>query len=238
MLDPTHTTLLQQIHADWVAHGWDLDDLRSFRMEADGDGDGGSGDKDGSGDGSSDDTGDGDADLGEKGEKALRAERDAKRAAEKAAKAEKKRADTLAAELEALKNPSGDDAAKAAAAAKKAVDDAREEAKAEASAEANRRILKAEVKAAAGGVLADPNDAVRLLDLDDFDVDDDGDVDEGEIKKVIKQLVKDKPYLAIGFKPKPGSADGGARNTATDDDSVTPGSGRLRNAYATSSKQK
>lgn len=231
MLDPTHPALpglLQQIHDDWTARHWDMSDLAAFRMEADGDGggDGGDGGDAGGGDGGSVDGDDGD--LGDAGERALRAERQAKRDAEKAAKAEKKRADDLSARLEALENPTGDDAAKAQAALKKAADDAREEARSEANAAANRRVLAAEIKAAAGGVLSDPADAVKFIDLDDFDVDDDGNVDDAAIKAAIKKLVKDKPYLA----GKPGgtgngSADGGARNNG-DGDKKAVGIGRQR----------
>lgn len=231
--DPTPAAagVLQQIRADWEARGWPLAALAAFRMEAEGDaGTGGGGDA-GAGDTGTGDTGtgvDGDADLAAAGEKALRSEREARRTAEKAAKAEKKRADDTAAELEALRNPTGDDAAKAAAAAKKAVDDARAEATADATARANQRILSAEIKAAAGGVLSDPADAVKFLNLDDFDVDDDGNVDESAIKAAIKKLVKDKPYLAAGHAGAgTGSADGGARNTG-DGDRKAVGVGRAR----------
>jgi hypothetical protein len=47
-----------------------------------------------------------------------------------------------------------------------------------ALAKANDRILRSEVKAAAKGVLADPADAYKFLDLDSFEVDDDGEVDD------------------------------------------------------------
>lgn len=80
---------------------------------------------------------------------------------------------------------------------------------------ANDRIRRSEVKAAAKGVLADPQDAYKFLDLDSFEVDDDGNVDESAISTAIANLVKEKPYLAAQGKRFEGSADGGARNDAS-----------------------
>lgn len=89
---------------------------------------------------------------------------------------------------------------------------AKRETETAALAKANDRILKSEVKAAAKGVLADPQDAYKFLDLDSFEVDDDGNVDEGAIASALADLVKSKPYLAAQGKRFQGSADGGARN--------------------------
>ena len=83
----------------------------------------------------------------------------------------------------------------------KALAAARAEGRTEALSVSNARILRAEVKAAAGGVLQDPNDAVRLLDLDEFEVDEDGEVDAKAIEAAVSRLAKDKPYLAAGVKP-------------------------------------
>jgi hypothetical protein len=84
-----------------------------------------------------------------------------------------------------------------------------------ALARANERIVKAEVKAAAAGKLADPGDVHRFLDLTQFEVDDDGNVDADEVSDAIDDLLKAKPYLAAqGGTPKPrfqGTADSGAR---------------------------
>lgn len=85
--------------------------------------------------------------------------------------------------------------------AEKAIAAARAEGRTEALSVSNARILRAEVKAAAGGVLQDPNDAVRLLDLDEFEVDEDGEVDAKAIEAAVSRLAKDKPYLAVGAKP-------------------------------------
>lgn len=65
----------------------------------------------------------------------------------------------------------------------------------------NDRIIRAEVRAVAGGKLADPMDAVRLLDLSKFEVDNDGNVDAGKISKAIDELLKAKPYLGGNKQP-------------------------------------
>lgn len=82
----------------------------------------------------------------------------------------------------------------------------------EAISRANDKILKSEVKAAAKGVLADPQDAYKFLDLSVFEVDDDGNVDEPAVAKALADLVAAKPYLgAQGAQRFTGDADGGAR---------------------------
>ena len=83
----------------------------------------------------------------------------------------------------------------------KAVAAAKAEGRTEALSAVNGRILRAEVKAAAAGKLADPEDACSMLDLDAFKVGDDGNVDTKAIVKAIDDLVKAKPYLASGAKP-------------------------------------
>jgi hypothetical protein len=84
-----------------------------------------------------------------------------------------------------------------------------------ALARVNERIVRAEVRAAAAGKLADPADAYRFLDLSQFEVDSDGNVDADDVAEAIDDLLKSKPYLAAqGGTPKPrfqGTADSGAR---------------------------
>lgn len=83
----------------------------------------------------------------------------------------------------------------------------------EALAAANQKILKAEVRAAAAGKLADPADALLHLDLSSFEVGDDGAVNSADIVSALDNLVTTKPYLAAqGGTRFQGSADGGARN--------------------------
>ena len=125
--------------------------------------------------------------LGESGKKALAAERAAAKAAEKRAKAAE-------AELEKVRLEN-------ASAEEKALAVARAEGRSEALSTANVRLVRAEVKAAAGGVLQDPEDAVRLLDLAEFEVDDDGEVDTKAITAAVRRLAESKPYLAVGAKP-------------------------------------
>lgn len=176
---------------------WTQQPLQQHFAEGDGDGgDGGgddgndgAGDGDGSGDGDGTGDGDGDGDedkkLGPAGEKALAAikakeksERTRRIAAEKELKA-----------LKAGKKPGasgGDDAA----------EQAQREREEQIIARANARVLSSEVRAAAAGVLADPADAPRFIDLDQFEVGENGSVDATAIADAIKELVEDKPYLA------------------------------------------
>lgn len=125
---------------------------------------------------------DGVEDLGDKGKQALdrmKADRNAAR----------KEARELKARLEALEQqskPGGDDAIEAA----------RREAAAEATSAANQRILRTEIRAIAANKLADPADALAYLDLSDFEVDGNGDIDTDAITEAIADLLDKKPYLA------------------------------------------
>lgn len=102
-----------------------------------------------------------------------------------------------------------------------AIETARREGEAAATAKANAKILRSEIKVAAAGKLADPADALRLLDLDQFDISEDGEVDADELSDAIDDLLRTKPYLAAqgGTKaPKPDRSQGargsGAASTA------------------------
>lgn len=87
----------------------------------------------------------------------------------------------------------------------------------EAIAAANQRILSAEIRAAAKGKVADEAlpDLSRLMDLSDIEVGADGEVDASQIVKAIDSLIASKPYLAAQGSRFQGSADGGARNDAS-----------------------
>ncbi len=141
--------------------------------------------------------------LGPAGEKALAAEKD-KRRAESAKRRE------LEAELAALKASASADTEKADLDAIKA------QAVREANAAAAQRILRSEIKAAAAGKLADPADAYKFLDLADFEVNENGDVDTSEIADAITGLLTSKPYLKAA-QSGPGSADGGVRKGSRPD---------------------
>lgn len=93
---------------------------------------------------------------------------------------------------------------------------ARRKAEAEALAKANGRILKAEIRAAAKGRLNDPKDALTFLDLDQFEVGEDGEIDPEEIEEAISDLLKNKPYLAAATAKRfQGTGDGGAARKAS-----------------------
>ena len=138
--------------------------------------------------------------LGDAGKKAL----DAMKTKWKAADADRKR---LADEFAALKaQVEGKEREHAATLEAQRVKD-------EALAAANQRILKAEVRVAAAGKLADPQDALRFLDLSEFEVGSDGEVDGKAVAAAIADLIKTKPYLAVQDGRRfQGDADGGARN--------------------------
>lgn len=130
-----------------------------------------------------DDDPDGADALGDAGKKAL----DAMKARVKAEQAKRRAAEKAASDArDALAKAQGEDEAAAQ----------RRQVEATALARANQRIVKAEIRTAAKGVLADPNDALVYLDLDDIEVGDDGDVDTDDIADRIADLVAKKPYLA------------------------------------------
>ncbi|WP_426302764.1 hypothetical protein [Arthrobacter sp. R-11] len=137
-------------------------------------------------DGDDDADEDGAEDLGDKGKKAL----NSMKAKVKAARAEARAAKAEAAQLKAEKANAGKSADE------QAVENARREATEQALSAANKRILRSEVKAAAAGKLANPALATRLLDLDEFEVDEDGNVDEEAINDAISELLQENPGLA------------------------------------------
>ncbi|RSM73458.1 hypothetical protein DMH04_41335 [Kibdelosporangium aridum] len=92
------------------------------------------------------------------------------------------------------------------------VDQIRADAQRTADAKANRRIVLAELKAAAAGKLADPADASVFINADEFEVDEHGNVDPDELADAISDLLTKKPHLAAKQATKFGSHDGGPRN--------------------------
>ena len=76
----------------------------------------------------------------------------------------------------------------------------------------NKRYVRSEVKAAAKGKLSDPGDAFKFLNLDDFKVSEDGEVDGDAINTAIDDLLKSKPYLGAQRARAEGSGEGGARS--------------------------
>ncbi|MDR6907475.1 membrane protein involved in colicin uptake [Agromyces sp. 3263] len=59
----------------------------------------------------------------------------------------------------------------------------------------NEAILRAELKAAAKGRLADPTDAALFIQLSNFDVSENGDVDADALNAAIDDLIARKPHL-------------------------------------------
>ena len=160
-----------------------------------GTGDGAAGDEDKGDQQGDDDTdtetgGDGDDagtdELGDKGKQALDRMKAERKAAKDEAKAAIARAEAAEAAL-ANKDKPADEVA---------IDAAKAEARREAIEAANKRILRSELKALATGKLADPSDAHLYINLDDFDVNDDGDVDSDALSEAIDELLTKKPHLA------------------------------------------
>lgn len=127
------------------------------------------------------------------------------------------------AELAKLRDSAATDRESAIAAAR---EEARREAFAEALAEANDRILRAEVIAAASRKLNDPEDAVRLLDLSQFQVNEQGEVDRKALAAAVDELVKTKPYLAMSRDPDFGARTPPASAGPSMDDFIRQAAGR------------
>lgn len=82
------------------------------------------------------------------------------------------------------------------------------------------RLVRSEVRAAAAGKLADPEDAVRFLALDELELDPDGNVDGSTIAAAVDKLLETKPYLAANGARREADFDAGARTPARDAESV------------------
>lgn len=140
--------------------------------------------------------------LGDAGRQALERERRDAAAARKEAKA-------LARRIEELERERLDGT-------ERAVAEATAKARAEALGEVGRRLVEAEARAAAAGVLRNPELAAKLLDLDDL-TPDDGAVDSAAIAAAVAKLAKDYPELAAlpatveAPEVKRGTVEGGAR---------------------------
>ena len=126
-----------------------------------------------------DDTED-DVPLGPSGERAL----EAVKAKERATRAELR---ALKAEIAALKTPKEGD---------ETPEQVRERIRQDVAREFNERLVRAEVKATASAMFADPEDAVAFLNVGDFDIDADGNVDASDIEDALKDLLARKPHLA------------------------------------------
>lgn len=91
----------------------------------------------------------------------------------------------------------------------KALDDARREAAADATTTANARLVAVEFRAAAKERGLDPRTALKLADLADVEVGEDGEVDPDALVAALDAVVADHPSLVPSrFQ---GTADQGAR---------------------------
>lgn len=97
----------------------------------------------------------------------------------------------------------------------RAAKEAADKTKAEVDATWGQRIVRSEVRVAAAGKLADPEDAVRFIDLATFKLDQDGNVDTKAITAAVDDLVKAKPYLAANGTQKKPNFDAGTRTPAS-----------------------
>lgn len=79
-------------------------------------------------------------------------------------------------------------------------------------AQVNQRYVRSEVKSAAKGKLSDPGDAFKFLDLKQFEVSEEGEIDGDAISTAIDDLLEKKPYLGTQRARAEGSGEGGARS--------------------------
>jgi len=127
---------------------------------------------------------------------AIRAERDRLRTT---VTAERTKSKGLEADLSKMRNAQLGES-------ERAIAEARLAGRTEALAEANRRVLRSEARALAAERTIDADTTLRMLDLDAFDVDDDGNVDRKAITAAIDELVKEKTFLAKPEVPRPNGA--------------------------------
>lgn len=106
------------------------------------------------------------------------------------------KADLRAAKAEAREAREEAERAKAAADGREAEWEAERKSREDADQRFNQRILKAELKAAATGKLANPAVAEKFIDLTQFEVSEDGDVDADALATAITDLLAKEPYLS------------------------------------------
>lgn len=194
--------LLADLRATWERNRWDLRDLEAFRMADDG-GDDGDGDGDGDEDGDDDDGKAGTEELEarlrklnkENQKHRLRAKPYVELEREFGVSADEVR-EILAKLKGSSKPPKKDDTDDGGTPVDP--DEIRRQVEQELTEKTNRRIIRSEIKALAADLFADPADAPLYLDLDDYEVDEDGEVDEEQILADLKNVLKRKPHLAKG----------------------------------------
>lgn len=165
--------------------------------------------------------------LGDGGQKALQAERNARAEAEKTAKAYSALGSVE--DLQKLLQANQD----------KGVEKIREQAKTEAEAAANERLhnkLRSNVLITQAAVLGfnKPEDATAFLTTEQISglaVSDSDEVDAAAAKALLDGLVKERPYLVKNATPDHRAAGIGSVSSAPNSSSVGPGRPRLAHAY-------
>jgi hypothetical protein len=139
-----------------------------------------------------------DEELGEKGQKALAAEKERRKAALRAKRDAEARAAELQAEIERLKagTPAEGDAEAQKRARQAEIDAAIKQATDAANTAADRRVLRADVLAAAAGKLRHPTDALAFGDLDSIELQADGTASQSDIDDLITDVLTKRPDLA------------------------------------------
>lgn len=100
---------------------------------------------------------------------------------------------------------------------------------------ANLKAIKVEVKSAAGDLFADPGDAHLYLDLDKYEVDEDGDLlDPDELLDDLAEVLEQKPHLAKRERKGPKPIPGQGRRDAKKTSGLDAGRERARARYGTS----
>jgi hypothetical protein len=90
-------------------------------------------------------------------------------------------------------------------------------------AKANERIVSSELRLAAKGKVNDDvlGDLTKFINPSDFEVGDDGSVNEAAIAAAIDDLIRSRPSFVAQSKRFQGTADGGARNGSTKPSQLT-----------------
>lgn len=161
-------------------------------------------DDDDNDDDDNDDANDQDPDLKDLDERAraiVLAEREKRRTAEK-------NANTAAANARKLEKRTKDLERANASDEERKLAEAKEEGAKEEREKFFGQLKKASVRAEAAGKM-NPDLAVKLVDLDDIDVDDNGDIKESDVKKAVADLLENNPELAVSKKPKKSGGDTG-----------------------------
>lgn len=120
----------------------------------------------------------------------------------------------LAAELEALKAQTMTETERAIAAA-------RAEAVAEVTKEWSGRLVKSDIRAAAAGRFANPDDALLFVDAESVLDVKTGEVNQEALSSAIDAALKERPYLAAVNRGKPSEGDGGPRGSGKASETLT-----------------